>query len=53
MTTKVQLGVSVSATAINGEKFIGTVIAMDCYGFAVVDFGMSHSRIAVSELQIA
>jgi hypothetical protein len=50
---KIQLGLSVKATAINGEQFIGTIISIDRFGFAVVDFGMSHSRIAVSELQVA
>jgi hypothetical protein len=52
MSIPVQLGVSVATKAINGEEFIGTVIAVDRYGFAVVDFGVSHARIAVTELKV-
>lgn len=52
MTLPVQLGVSVATKAINGEEFVGTVIAVDRYGFAVVDFGVSHARIPVAELKV-
>ena len=49
---KVQLGVSVAVKAINGAEIIGTVIAVDRYGFAVVDFGTAHTRVAVAELKV-
>lgn len=47
------LGMAVSFKAINGEQFVGTIIELDRYGFAVVNLGMSESRIAVTELAVA
>lgn len=47
------VGMTVSFKAINGEKFTGTIVELDRYGFAVVNLGMSESRIAVSELAVA
>lgn len=51
--TTIKVGMTVTFKAINGEQFAGTVIELDRYGFAVVNLGMSESRIAVSELVVA
>jgi hypothetical protein len=43
-------GMAVTFKAINGQEFIGTIVEFDDYGFAIVNLGISESRIAVSEL---
>lgn len=44
------IGDTVTTKAINGTTFSGTVIELDRYGFAVVSFGVSESRIQISQL---
>jgi ribosomal protein S1 len=44
---------AVTFKSINGEKFSGTIVSLDRYGFAIVNLGMSESRIAVTELAVA
>jgi hypothetical protein len=39
--------------AINNEQFVGTIVELDRFGFAVVNLGMSESRIAVTKLAVA
>lgn len=46
------IGDKVKAKALNDERFIGTVIALDQQGFAYVSFnGISEARILISELE--
>jgi DNA-directed RNA polymerase subunit E'/Rpb7 len=47
------VGMTVTFKAINGEKFTGTIVESDRYGFTVVNLGMSEARIATSELAVA
>lgn len=49
----ITIGTTVSFKAINNEQFIGTIIQLDRCGFAIVNLGMSESRIAVTELVVA
>lgn len=44
------IGDTVTTKAINGATFRGTVIELDRFGFAVVSFGVSESRIQISQL---
>ena len=53
MNANIKTGMTVTFKAINGEQFIATVVEVDRYGFAVVNLGMSESRIAVTELAVA
>ena len=47
-----EIGDKVKAKAVNDEAFIGTVIALDKFGFAYVSFnGISEARILISELE--
>lgn len=50
---KATVGMAVTFKAISGEKFSGTIVELDRYGFAIVNLGMSESRIAVSKLAVA
>lgn len=40
----------VSTKSINGEMFAGRIVELDNFGFAVVSFGVSESRIHISQL---
>jgi hypothetical protein len=50
---KATVGMAVTFKSINGEKFSGTIVSLDRYGFAIVNLGMSESRIAVTKLAVA
>jgi hypothetical protein len=45
-----KIGMAVTFKAINNEEFIGTIVELDRFGFAIVKLKMSESRIAVTEL---
>ena len=51
--SNLKVGMAVTFKAINNEQFVGTIVELDRFGFAVVNLGMSESRIAVTKLAVA